>query len=62
MRDINRIPHMFVLLGKIWKRNPDLRFAQLVEILKSKLGTDDMYYVEDDDLVKLLERMVEEEK
>ena len=57
MRDPNRIAHLLVLLGKLWKRNPDLRFAQIIEILKSKLGTDDMFYVEDDDLIKLLERI-----
>jgi uncharacterized protein YihD (DUF1040 family) len=62
MRDINRIAHLLVLLGKLWKRNSDLRFAQLVEILKSKLGTDDMFYIEDDDLIKLLERMVDNDK
>ena len=59
MRDPNRIEHLLVLLGKLWKRNPDLRFAQIIEILKSNLWTDDMFYVEDDDLIELLERMVE---
>ena len=59
MRDPNRIAHLLVLLGKLWKRNSDLRFSQIVEILKSKLGTDDMFYVEDDDLIKLLEEMVD---
>jgi uncharacterized protein YihD (DUF1040 family) len=62
MRDPNRIAHLLVLLGKLWKRNSDLRFSQIVEILKSKLGTDDMFYVEDDDLIKLLERMVDNDK
>ena len=57
MRDPNRIAHLLVLLGRLWKRNPDLRFAQIIEILKSKLGTDDMFYIEDDDLIKLLERI-----
>src|SRR5574344_511420 len=46
MRNINRIAHLLVLLGKLWKRNSDLRFAQIIEILKLKLGTDDMFYVE----------------
>ena len=59
MRDPNRIAYLLVLLGKLWKRNPDLRFAQIIEILKSNLWTDDMFYVEDDDLIELLERMVE---
>ena len=59
MRNPNRIAHLLVLLGRLWKRNSDLRFAQIIEILKSKLGTDDMFYVEDDDLIKLMERMVD---
>lgn len=65
MRDIKRIPHIICLLGKIWYNNPnfrDLRFGQVVEILKSKLGNDDMFYVEDDDLIKLLEEMVDNDK
>jgi uncharacterized protein YihD (DUF1040 family) len=62
MRDPNRIAHLLVLLGKLWKRNSDLRFSQIVEILKSKLGTDDMFYIEDDDLIKLMERMVDNDK
>ena len=57
MRDPNRIAHLLVLLGKLWKRNSDLRFAQIIEILKSKLGTDDMFYIEDEDLIKLMERI-----
>lgn len=59
MRDPNRIAHLLVLLGRLWKRNSDLRFAQIIEILKSNLWTDDMFYVEDDDLIKLLERLVD---
>ena len=59
MRDPNRIAHFLILLGRLWKRNPDLRFAQIIEILKSKLGTDDMFYVEDDDLIKLMKKMVD---
>ena len=62
MRDPNRIAHLLVLLGKLWKRNSDLRFAQIIEILNSKLCTDDMFYVEDEDLIKLLERMVDKDK
>ena len=62
MRDPNRIAHLLVLLGRLWKRNPDLRFAQIIEILKSKLWTDDMFYVEDDDLIELLERMIDKDK
>lgn len=57
MRDPNRIAHLLVLLGKLWKRNSDLRFAQIIEILKLNLETDDMFYVEDDDLIELLERI-----
>lgn len=62
MRDPNRIAHLLVLLGKLWKRNSDLRFAQIIEILKSKLCIDDMFYVEDEDLIKLMERMVDKDK
>lgn len=60
MRDPNRIAHLLVLLGRYWRQSSefsDLRFAQIIEILKLKLGTDDMFYVEDDDLIELLERI-----
>ena len=62
MRDPNRIAHLLVLLGRLWKRNPDLRFAQIIEILKSKLCTDAMFYGEVEDLITLLERMVDKDK
>lgn len=65
MRDPNRIAHLLVLLGRYWRQSSefsDLRFAQIIEILKSKLGTDDMFYIEDDDLIKLLEIMVDKDK
>lgn len=54
MRDINRIDEIIDTLRVFWLDNPDLRFFQVVEILKSKTGMDDAFYVEDDEVKDIL--------
>lgn len=48
MRDPNRIDYVLGLLRKVWETIPDLRFCQLMEILKNYMGVDDLFYIEDD--------------
>lgn len=53
MRDPKRIDRILKLIEKIWKKNSNLRFGQL---LGNTLGLDiDLYYVEDDKLETLIE-------
>ena len=50
MRDPNRIYEITVLVQKGWAKVPDWRFGQLIENLKRHIGTDDLFYIEDDEL------------
>ena len=52
MRDPKRIARMLLLIGVIWKDNPDLRLCQLI----GNVAPYDNYYVEDDDLEDRLKR------
>lgn len=54
MRDINRIPSILVTLGKIWHEEPDLRLGQLICILANKLGYDEPFFMEDDELLNTM--------
>lgn len=36
MRDLERIDEVLGLIGRIWKKSPDLRFQQLMYILQSE--------------------------
>jgi uncharacterized protein YihD (DUF1040 family) len=60
MRDPKRINKSVLLVAKLWKQNPDLRFIQLVEWISSEIEKDgyDPFYYEDDVLCELLERMI----
>ena len=51
MRDKNRIDRVLKKVGRIWKKMPDLRMCQLLYFIT---GLDDMFYVEDDQLEKLI--------
>jgi hypothetical protein len=51
MRDPNRIYEIVDLLALTWERHPDWRFGQLVANL---LGSGDPFFVEDDELLKIL--------
>ena len=54
MRDPKRIEKVLSMIRSYWLTNPDLRFFQVVEIIKSKLGQEDCFYVEDEDLLEAM--------
>lgn len=54
MRDPKRIEYILSLLLKGWSKVPDWRFGQLIENFKRYLGVNDMFFIEDDKLVKKL--------
>ena len=62
MRSLDRIKPFLKRLEKLWLQNPDLRFAQIAEIVKHKLGTDDIFYVEDEKVIEVLKVMIDEDK
>lgn len=55
MRDPERIEFVLSLLDHIWRRNPDLRLAQvLCSVLRSGEGLSTLYYLEDEELEQRL--------
>ena len=52
MRNPNRIYEILNLLQRGWEKMPDLRFGQLIENLKRYINIDDLFYIEDDELVE----------
>lgn len=55
MRDINRIDDYLNIIMKIWKKNPDLRFSQLVLNVFTDSSLD--YYIEDDKSLEMFKHM-----
>lgn len=53
MRDVKRIQKTLDMIKEIWLKYPDLRLCQLLENVKPS-NLNDMYYIEDEDLIKLL--------
>ena len=51
MRDVKRIPIILEKIKEVWLKNPDLRLTQLIG---NCFGAGDLYYVEDDLLLKKL--------
>lgn len=56
MRDPKRIPELLALVQECWETVPDWRFGQLIENFKRFSGKSDLFYLEDDDLMKELAR------
>ena len=51
MKDLKRIKKVLKIVGKVWEQYPDLRLGQL---LLNVVGPhSDLYYVSDDDLMRL---------
>lgn len=53
MRDINRIRPFLDIIEKYWKKQPDLRFGQLISIVDLEC---DLFYVEDKDFLDSLKQ------
>lgn len=64
MRDINRIPVFMEKLSNIWMTYyPDLRFTQFMEFVFSKIKNTgrDPFYLEEDQFIKYIEKIVKGE-
>lgn len=59
MRDKDRIPHFIVQLAMLWMRHPDVRFGQLVSDIAAYGDYEDLFYVEDDETLRVIEEMLE---
>lgn len=60
MRKPDRIPIVLDKLKEVWELVPDWRFMQLMCNLQRLYGSD-MFYVEDDKLIEVLNNMLLEE-
>ena len=54
MRNPNRIYKILRLLEVTWHKVPDMRFGQLIENCKTYAGKDDLFYVEDDEMMQII--------
>ena len=61
MRDINRIDNILEEIKKVWKKNPDLRFTQLIVNVMSARGSD-LYYTEDEKFIQMLKSFYDGDK
>lgn len=55
MRNQMRIPKTIQLIEHYWLKVPDWRFGQLIENIKTFAGIDDLFYIEDDELMQIFE-------
>ena len=49
-------------IEKQWDRFPDWRFGQLIENIKRFYNIDDLFYIEDDEMLKLIENFMREKE
>lgn len=54
MRNPDRIPEIITLLQLGWQKVPDWRIGQLLENLKRYTGKDDLFYIEDEEMMKYI--------
>lgn len=60
MRDPARIDRILQFVGAYWKQHPDLRLLQLLANLVPNACIRDAYYLEDDKLEEMLQRILQE--
>ena len=57
MRDTARIELIATLLVDVWKKYPDMRFWQLLLCIDWNHYGEDFFYLEDDEVLSVLERV-----
>ena len=55
MRDPNRIYKFCIKLAEAWSKEPDWRFGQFIANLTSDMTPQEIFYTEDDEMLKLIE-------
>ena len=55
MKKPRNIRHILIQIEKIWKNHPELRLCQLIQ----NCFRDDIYYIEDEKLIKTLKEYYE---
>ena len=54
MRNKYRIVNLLTLFATGWSKVPDMRFGQIIENLKKCSAKEDLFYLEDDEMEKLI--------
>ena len=49
-------------IEKQWENFPDWRLGQLIENIKRFYNIDDLFYIEDDEMLKLIENFMREKE
>lgn len=63
MRDVKRIDEVIQALNEVWHKYPDLRFWQLLSAIPMAdivSANRDLFYVEDGDTLKALQKVIDE--
>jgi hypothetical protein len=64
MRDPKRIDKIIGRLRLLWNQHPDWRFGQLAMNMNRRMSnglhTPDFFYIEDDDTLRVINKMIEE--
>jgi len=58
IRDPKRIPKITKILEQSWKKHPELRLGQIIQIIE--VTNKDAFYYEDKELIRLIQRILEE--
>lgn len=61
MRDPNRIYKFCNELARIWSQVPDWRFGQLITNITNDMQPPEFFYIEDDEMMKLMKSCFGEE-
>ena len=62
MRDPKRIKPLLMEIEKQWENFPDWRLGQLIENIKRFYNIDDLFYIEDDEMLKLIENFMRKKR
>ena len=62
MRDPKRMKPLLIEIEKQWENFPDWRLGQLIENIKRFYNIDDLFYIEDDEMLKLIENFMREKE
>jgi hypothetical protein len=66
MRPVERIEIFLSKVADLWRLFPDMRFSQIVILIedevRSRLGVKDIFYVEETELAKVINEVIEEKK
>ena len=65
-RPVDRIDPFLNQVSRLWKTMPDLRFTQVLEVIKfhakNSFGIEDLFYIEEDLLSKVINDLLKEEQ